>query len=63
MKTVAPHTLLFVAARDRHYLCHAGKVVVKSRVETRHLGQVRKPVMERLSQLDLLRQVLGVERL
>ena len=35
--------------------------MVKSRVETRHLGQVRKSAMKRLGQQDLLRQMLRIE--
>jgi len=35
--------------------------MVKSRVETRHLGQVRKSVMKRLGQQDLLRQMVRIE--
>ena len=35
--------------------------MVKSRVETRHLGQVGKSAMKRPGQQDLLRQVLRIE--
>ena len=36
--------------------------MVKSRVETRHLGQVGEPPVKRLGQQDLLRKMLGIER-
>ena len=62
VKPVPPHPLCFVAARDRQQPGHARQVMVKSRVETRHLGQVRKSAMKRLGQQDLLRQMLGIER-
>ena len=61
VKPVPPHALRFVAARDRQQLGHARQVMVKSRVETRHLGQVRKSAMKRLGQQDLLRQMLRIE--
>jgi hypothetical protein len=35
--------------------------MVKCRVETRHLGQIRKSAMKRLGQQDLLRQMLRIE--
>ena len=35
--------------------------MVKGCVETRHLGQARKPAMKRLGEQDLLRQVLRIE--
>ena len=35
--------------------------MVKSRVETGHLGQIGKPAMKRLGQQDLLRKMLGIE--
>ena len=62
VKPVPPHSLRFVAARDRQQLGHARQVMVKSRVETGHLGQVGKAAMKRLGQQDLLRQMLGIER-
>ena len=34
---------------------------MKSRVETRHLGQFRESMMKCLSQQDLLRQMVGIE--
>ena len=61
VKPVAPHPLRFVAARDRQQPGHARQVMVKSRVETRHLGQVGKSAMKRLGQQDLLRQMLRIE--
>ena len=61
VKPIAPHPLRFIAARDRQQPGHARQVMVKSRVETRHLGQVGKPAMKRLGQQDLLRQMLGIE--
>ena len=61
MKPVPPYALRLVAARDRQHLRHARHVMVKSRVETRHLGQVRKPAMKRLGQQDLLRQMVRIE--
>ncbi len=48
VKAVPPHPLRFVAARNRQQLGHARQVMVKSRVETRHLGQVGKSAMKRL---------------
>ena len=36
--------------------------MVKSRVETRHLGQIRKSAMKRLGQQDLFRHMVGIER-
>ena len=35
--------------------------MVKSRVETRHLGQVRKSAMKRLGQQDLFRQMVRIK--
>ena len=61
VKPVPPHPLRFVAARDRQQPGHARQVMVKSRVETRHLGQVGKSALKRLDQQDLLRQMLGIE--
>ena len=61
VKPVPPHPLRFVAARDWQHLGHARQVMVKSRVETRHLGQVRKAPMKRFGQQDLLRQMLRIE--
>ncbi len=62
VKTVPPHPLCLVPTRDRQQLRHARQVVVKGSVETCHLGQVGKPVMKRLGQQDLLRQMLGIEK-
>ena len=61
MEPISSHPLRFVAARDRQQPGHARQVVVKSRVETGHLGQVRKSAMKRLGQQDLLRQMLRIE--
>jgi hypothetical protein len=61
VKPVAPHTLRFVAARDRQHPGHARQVMVKSRVKTRHLGQVGKSALKRFDQQDLLRHMLRIE--
>ena len=61
VKSVPPHPLRFIAARDRQQSGHTRQVMVKSRVETCHLGQVRKSAMKRLSQQDLLRQMVRIE--
>jgi hypothetical protein len=61
VKAVPSHSLSFVTARDRQQLGDARHVMVKSRVETRHLGQVRKSAMKRPRQQDLLRQMLRIE--
>jgi hypothetical protein len=61
MKPVPAHPLRFVAARDWQQPRHARQVMVKRRVETRHLGQLRKSAMKRLGQQDLLRQMLRIE--
>ena len=61
VKPVAPYPLRFVAARDRQQPRHARQVMVKRRVETRHLRQVGKAAMKRLGQQDLLRQMLRIE--
>ena len=61
MKPVPPHALCLIAARDRQQLRHPGQIVVKRGVETGHLGQVGKPVMKRLCQQYLLRQMLGIK--
>ena len=61
VKAVPPHALRLVAARDRQHPRHARQVMVKRRVEARHLRQVGKAVVKRLGQQDLLRQMLGIE--
>ena len=61
VKPIPPHSLRFVAARDRQQLGHARQVMVKSRIEARHLGQVREAAMKLLGQQNLLRQMLGIE--
>jgi hypothetical protein len=61
VEPVPPHSLRFVAARDRQQPGHARQIMVESRIETRHLGQIRKSAMKRFGQLDLLRQVVRIE--
>ena len=61
MESVPAHTLRCVPPGDRQHLGYARQVMVKSGVETRYLGQVRKSAMKRLGQQDLLRQIVRIE--
>jgi len=61
VKPVPPHSLRFVAARDRQQTGNGWQVLVKSRIETRHLRQFRKAPMKRLGQQNLLGQMLRIE--
>ena len=61
VKAVPPHPLRFVAARDRQQPGHARQVMVKRRVETRHLRQVWKAPVERLGQQDFLGQMFRIK--
>ena len=61
VKSIASHPLRFVAARNRQHARHARQIMVKSRVETRHLRQVGKAAMKRLDQKDLFRQMFRIE--
>ena len=63
VKPIPAHALRLIAARDRQHLRHARQVVVKGRIETRHLHQIGKPAMKCLGQQDLFRQMFGIERL
>jgi hypothetical protein len=48
VKSVPPHSLRFVTARDGQDLGNAWHVMVKSRIEARHLGQGREAAMKLL---------------
>ena len=61
MKPIPPHPLRFVAPRDWQELRHARHIMVKSRVETRYLGQIGKSAMKRLGQQNLLRHMVRIE--
>ena len=63
MKPVTPHPLRFIAARDRQQPGHARQVMVKRRVETRDLGQIRKAAMKTLDQQDFFGQMFALRRL
>ena len=62
VEAVALDALCRVAPRDRQQLGDTRHGAVKRGVEARHLGQFRMPLAERLDQLDLARQVIGVIR-
>ena len=62
MKTIPSHPLFLVSARDRQQLRDAREIMVKRRVKTGHLWQVRESTMKCLRQKDLLRQMLRVKR-
>ena len=61
MKPVPPHSLCFIAARDRHKPCHAGHTVVKCRIETSDLKQVWKSILKCLNEFYFFRQMLGIK--
>jgi len=46
---------------DWQHLRHAWKVMVKSRVETCHLGQIWKSAVKRFSQQDLFRHMVRIK--
>jgi hypothetical protein len=62
MKTISPHPLRLVTARDRQQPRHAREMMMKGRVETGDLRQIGKTVMKRLGQQNLLRQMLRIKR-
>ncbi len=61
VKAIPPHAERLVAARNRQHLRDPRQVMVKGRVEARHLGQIGKSALKRLGQQNLLRQMLGIE--
>ena len=61
VKAVPPHPQRFVATWDRQQLRHVWQIMVKSRMETCHLGKIRKSAMKRLGQQDLLRHMVRIE--
>ena len=61
MKPVPPYPLRFIAAWDWHNLRHAGQTMVKCRIETRDLKQVRESALKCFYQQYFCWQMLGVE--
>ena len=62
MKSIPPHAFRFQPARKRQHSRDAGQVVMKSRIEARHLRQIGTLPAECLDQADLGRQVVRVPR-
>jgi hypothetical protein len=62
VESIATNSQTLEPPRNRHDLCHTGHVVMKGRVEARHLGQRGSVLPEGLDQLDLARQVVRVVR-